>query len=84
MEIANTEQLMADALGYAGMTVRIYRATTGGPDSQNTYAMRTARGVITTAKTIDALAELARRERWIATYRHVNTDGKEVWVSIPD
>ena len=69
-----------DPWGYLGMTVRIYRAKADG----SLYAMRAARGLIATAKTMDALAELARRERWVATYRHVTTDGREVWVSIPE
>ena len=69
-----------DPWGYAGMTVRIYRAKKDG----SLYAMRSTRGVIATAKTMDALADLARREHWVATYRHVHHDGREVWVSIPE
>jgi len=65
--------------GYLGMTIRIYRARKDG----GFYAMRDARGVIATARTMDALADLARAERWVATYRHVH-NGKETWVSIPD
>jgi hypothetical protein len=66
--------------GYLGMTVRIYRARADG----GLYAMRAARGVIATARTMDALADLARRERWAATYRHVTADGRESWVSVPE
>ena len=69
-----------DPWGYAGMTVRIYRAKQEG----GLYAMRSARGVIATAKTMDALADLARGNRWVATYRHVASTGREIWVSIPD
>jgi len=66
--------------GYLGMTVRIYRAKADG----SIYAMRAARGVIATARMMDALAELARRERWVATYRHVDGSGREAWVSVPE
>ena len=66
--------------GHAGLAVRIYRAKKGS----RLYAMRSARGVIATANTMDTLADLARNERWVATYRHVRPDGREVWVSIPD
>jgi len=68
-----------EAWGCAGMTVRIYRAWKDG----RLYAMRSARGVIATAETMADLADLARKERWVATYRHVTTKG-EVWVTIPD
>ena len=66
--------------GYMGMTVRIYRAMKDG----RVYAMRSKRGVIATARTMDALDQYARRQRWVPTYRAWNRDGKEVWVSIPD
>jgi hypothetical protein len=66
--------------GYLGMTVRIYRAKADG----SLYAMRDARGVIATARTMDVLADLTGRERWVATYRHVVADGRETWVSIPE
>ena len=69
-----------DPWGCAGMRVRIYRAAKDG----RVYAMRSAHGVIATARTMDALEELARRERWLPTYRHVARDGKELWLSIPD
>jgi hypothetical protein len=69
-----------DPWGYLGMTVCVYRARADG----GLYAMRDARGVIATARTMDALADLARRERWVATYRHVTADGREIWVSIPE
>jgi len=71
--------------GYAGMEVRIYRPIAKGPARMTRlYAMRSMRGVIATARTMDALADLAEREGWIATYRHVTKDGREVWVSIPE
>ena len=66
--------------GYLGMTVRIYRATKNG----HVYAMRSKRGVIATARTMDALERYAHRRRWIPTYRTWNRDGNEVWVSIPE
>ena len=69
-----------DPWGYAGMTVRIYRAKKDG----SLYAMRSARGVIATAKTMKALDEYARQQRWVPTYRAWNRDGEEAWVSIPD
>jgi len=65
--------------GHAGMTVRIYRAMKDG----RVYAMRSKRGVIATARTMEVLDQYARRRRWIPTYRAWNRDGKEVWVSIP-
>jgi hypothetical protein len=71
--------------GYAGMKVRIYRPIAKGPARMTRlYAMRSLRDVIATARTMDALADLAEREGWIATYRHVTKDGREVWVSVPD
>lgn len=76
--------------GYAGMTVRIYRANADGPARRSLggggslYAMRSARGVIATAKDMKRLDEYARRQRWVPTYRAWNRDGEEVWVSIPD
>ena len=69
-----------DPWGYLGMTVRICRATADG----SLYAMRSARGVIATAKEMKALDEYARQQRWVPTYRAWNRDGEEVWVSIPD
>ena len=69
-----------DPWGYAGMTVRIYRAMQDG----SLCAMRSARGVIATAKTMKALDDLAMRERWIPLYRAFNREGREVWVSIPE
>jgi len=66
--------------GYLGMTVRIYRAKADG----SLYAMRTARGVIATAKEMQTLDEYARQQRWVPTYRAWNRDGEEVWVSIPE
>ena len=66
--------------GYAGMTVRIYRAKKDG----SLYAMRSVRGVIATAKTMKALDDLALREKWIPLYRAFNREGREVWVSIPE
>jgi len=66
--------------GYAGMTVRIYRVKKDG----SLYAMRSARGVIATAKTMKALDDLALRERWIPLYRAFNREGREVWGSIPE
>lgn len=65
--------------GYLGMPVRIYRATTDG----SLYAMRSARGVIATAKTRKALDDMALGERWIPLYRAFTREGREVWVSIP-
>ena len=72
--------------GYAGMVVRIYRPIFKGPARlTKTHAMRSVGGdVIATAKTMDALAELARREYWVATYRHVDADGKVLWVTVPE
>jgi hypothetical protein len=71
--------------GYLGMTVRIYRPIVKGPARMTRlYAMRSLKGVIATARTMDALADLARREYWVATYRHVTKDGREVWVTIPE
>ncbi len=71
--------------GYAGMIVRIYRPVVKGPARMTRlYAMRSARGVIATARTMDALADLAKREHWIATYRHVAKGGREVWVTVPE
>lgn len=73
--------------GYMGMTVRIYRwGREGTPDITRgyVYAMSSIRGRIATAKTMDALADLARREHWVALYRHVTKDGREVWVSVPE
>jgi len=69
-----------DPWGYLGMTVRIYRAKADG----SLHAMRSARGVIATAKEMKTLDEYARRQRWVPTYRAWNRDGEEVWVSIPD
>ena len=46
--------------------------------------MRSLKGVIATARTMDALADLARREHWVARYRHVDADGREVWVTVPE
>ena len=69
-----------DPWGYLGMTVRIYRARKDG----SLYGMRSARGVIATAKDMKALDEYARQQRWVPTYRAWNRDGDEVWVSIPD
>lgn len=66
--------------GHAGMTVRIYPAKT----DESLWAMRSAKGVIATAATLAPLADLARRERWIATYRHIRPDGTETWVTIPE
>ena len=65
--------------GYVGMTVRIYRAKKDG----SLYAMRSARGVIATAKTRKALDDMALGERWIPLYRAFTREGREVWVSIP-
>jgi hypothetical protein len=63
----------------------IYRPIAKGPARMmRLYAMRSIRGVIATARTMDALADLARRERWVATYRHVDANRREVWVSIPE
>jgi hypothetical protein len=71
--------------GYAGMPVRIYRPVVKGPRRMTRlYAMRSLRGVIATAKTMDALADLARREHWTALYRHVTKNGREVWVTVPE
>jgi hypothetical protein len=33
---------------------------------------------------MDALADLARRNYWIALYRHVTKSGREVWVTVPE
>ena len=66
--------------GYAGMEVRIYRPVRG----RRLYAMRSLKGVIATARTMDALADLARRNYWVALYRHVDAKGREVWVTVPE
>jgi hypothetical protein len=80
-----TAQYQREPWGYAGMEVRIYRPIAKGPKRMTRlYAMRSIRGVIATARTMDALADLARRNRWVATYRHVTQDGREVWVSVPE
>ena len=71
--------------GYLGMTVHIYRPIVKGPARmKRLYAMRSLKGVIATAKTMDALADLASREQWLARYRHVDADGREIWVSVPE
>ena len=71
--------------GYLGMTVHIYRPVKKGPARmKRLYAMRSLKGVIATARTMDALADLARREQWVARYRHVDADGREVWVTVPE
>ena len=71
--------------GYLGMTVHIYRPVKKGPARmKRLYAMRSLKGVIATARTMEALADLARRNYWIALYRHVTKDGREVWVSVPE
>jgi hypothetical protein len=71
--------------GYLGMTVHIYRPIVKGPARvTRLYAMRSLKGVIATARTMDALADLARREQWVARYRHVDADGREVWVTVPE
>ena len=62
-EAKKTGAYEKDPWGYAGMGVRIYRALSDG----SLYGMRSARGVIATAKTVAALSALARRERWAAT-----------------
>jgi hypothetical protein len=78
-------QYRRDPWGYAGMEVRIYRPVAKGPArTTRLYAIRSACGVIATADTMDALDDLARREGWVATYRHVTKDGPETWVSIPE
>jgi len=78
-------QYQREPWGYAGMEVRIYRPIAKGPKRMTRlYAMRSMRGVIATAKTMDALADLARRNYWVATYRHVDANGKESWVSVPE
>jgi hypothetical protein len=74
-----------DPWGYAGMVVQIYRPVAKGPARMTRlYAMRSAAGVIATARTMDTLADLARREHWVARYRHVDADGREVWVTVPE
>jgi hypothetical protein len=71
--------------GYAGMDARIWRPIAKGAKRMTRfYAMRSMRGVIATTKTMDALAELARRNYWVATYRHVDANGNESWVSVPE
>ena len=71
--------------GHMGMEVRIYRPIAKGlARMTRLYAMRSMRGVIATAKTMDALSEMARRNYWAATYRHVDANGKESWVSVPE
>jgi hypothetical protein len=71
--------------GYTGMPVHIYRPIVKGPARMTRlYAMRSLKGVIATARTMDALADLARRNYWVALYRHVMKDGREVWVSVPE
>jgi len=78
-------QYQREHWGYAGMEVRIYRPIAKGPARMTRlYAMRSLKGVIATARTMDALDELARRNYWVATYRHVDANGKELWVSIPE
>ena len=78
-------QYQREPWGYAGMEVRIYRPIDKGPVRMTClYAMRSLKGVIATAKTMDALADLARRNYWVATYRHVDANGREVWVSVPE
>jgi hypothetical protein len=71
--------------GYLGMTVHIYRPIVKGPARMTRlYTMRSLNGVIATAGTMDALSDLARREHWVARYRHVDADGHEVWVTVPE
>jgi hypothetical protein len=78
-------QYRRDPWGYAGMVVRIYRPIAKGPARMTRlYAMRSLKGVIATARTMDALADLARRNYWIALYRHVTKNGREVWVTVPE
>ena len=78
-------QYRRDPWGYAGMTVHIYRPIVTGPARMTRlYAMRSLKGVIATARTMGALADLARREQWVARYRHVDADGHEVWVTVPE
>ena len=48
------------------------------------YAMRSLKGVIATASTMDVLSDLARREQWVARYRHVDADGREFWLTVPE
>ena len=78
-------QYQREPWGYAGMEVRIYRPIAKEPARMTRlYAMRSIRGVIATARTMDALADMARRNLWMVTYRHVTNDGREVWVSVPE
>ncbi|MGO8702194.1 MAG: hypothetical protein ACLQVA_00135 [Candidatus Brocadiia bacterium] len=78
-------QYRRDPWGYAGMVVRIYRPIVKGPARmKRLYAMRSLKGLIATARTMDALADLARREHWVARYRHMDADGREVWVTVPE
>src|SRR5208337_523674 len=83
-ELYVNAQCRRDPWGYLGMTVHIYRPVVKGPARmKRLYAMRSLKGVIATARTMDALADLARREQWVARYRHVDADGREVWVTVP-
>ncbi len=71
--------------GYLGLEVRIYRPIArGSARMRSLYAMRSLKGVIATARTMDALADMAGRNYWVVTYRHVTRDGREVWVSVPE
>jgi len=72
-----TGQYRKKPWGYAAMGVRIYRAKSDG----SLYAMRSAKGVIATAATTDALAELARANDWVASYY---AEALNRWVTIPD
>ena len=54
-------QYQREPWGYAGMEARIYRPIAKEPARMTRlYAMRSLRGVIATARTMDALADLAQ------------------------
>jgi len=65
--------------GRPGMVVRV----SAKPKSKTLFIMHDERGVIATAPTTSALAELAEAEGWVVTYRYFTADGAEHWVSVP-
>ena len=71
--------------GYLGMTVHIYRPIVKGPARMTRlYAMRSLKGVIATAQDDGRSGRPGPPRAWVARYRHVDADGREVWVTVPE